>query len=85
MTMREKIARALAAHACRIADKSGADLPADIWEQGLPQADAALNAMREPDEAMIEAGDEITSHACNYDTVDAADVWAAMIDAASHP
>lgn len=49
----------------------------------LGLADDALGAMREPDEAMLEAGyDTLTEHGCNPLTGDALFTWQAMIDTA---
>jgi hypothetical protein len=49
------------------------------WHEYLPEARAAINAMREPTEAMEDAGNSAT-----YIWIDetSADVWPRMIDAA---
>lgn len=77
MNMREKIARAMF---------TGADARmfnwdnAPIWmrDRYLGMADAALSALAEPDEAMLDAtmgARGVVGHG----------IWAAMIDAASEP
>lgn len=50
MNMREKIARAI-----QKANETDMEIPL-VWEVYLPDADAALEAMREPTDEMIEAG-----------------------------
>ena len=76
--MRERIAAAIAPGAWGL---KRLGLKLDDWNQGeldmsLHQADAVLAAMREPTEAMIEAGNlEEANEEC-------VPVWQAMIDAA---
>jgi hypothetical protein len=59
-----------------------------MWESFLPNAHAALAALREPDPVMTNAGAEIVRKAHGEDghaafEGDAANVWRAMIDAVS--
>lgn len=73
MNMREKIARAIAKK-LRVPDYV---IPDPYWfDQYLSLADAALEAMREPTDEMIEAGQR---HSMNGGPKDR---WEAMIDAA---
>ena len=58
-----------------------------LWQDYLPEARAALTALREPSPTMIEAGAEITSHISPTESgegfaADAADVWRVMIETA---
>lgn len=55
MTMREKIARAIAAQKMG-SSNNGERLPDDLWIQALPIADAVLDAMLGPTPEMVEAG-----------------------------
>lgn len=71
MDMREKMARAMFGTSASLAS----------WEELLPEiqgfwldlADAALSAMEEPTEAMVDAGDELLAGG------DAWDIFCAMI------
>lgn len=68
----ERVARVLAgaAHSSNAegSDPSAAEKVDRVWPEHLNQALAVLHTMREPDEAMAEAGD--------------ADTWRAMVEAA---
>lgn len=85
MTPLERAARAL----CSL-DRFPADPITDgkaPWQDYLPRARAVLHAVREPSEAMTEAGAEITSHISSTEADesfagDAADIWRVMIDTA---
>jgi len=57
------------------------------WERFLPQAQAVLQAIREPSEPMVEAGAEIVRNVHAEESSeafasDAANTWRFMIDAA---
>lgn len=70
MNMREKIARAI-----QKANETDMEIPL-VWEVYLPDANAALEAMREPTGPMIEAGYG------EHNNGSPRDRYAAMIDAA---
>ena len=98
MTMRDTIARAIADHRepesatfreifVMLLAKAGSTQPADRMDTlFLDLADAVLAAMREPDEAMVEAGRDpffdMDSEDVGSRPVLAA-IWQAMIDAAT--
>lgn len=87
MTALERIARALAAQHWRDTGASEEDVLAfaDIdWREFVPDARAALTALREPDEAMDFAGLTalVERRPIAADTDDIHAVWRAMIDAA---
>lgn len=79
MDMREKIARAICWANCPrwMSDDAKTCQTESAWDMWLPEADAVLDAMREPDEAMVEAvaGQEQTRS-------DAKRIWRTMIDRA---
>ena len=87
--MVERVARAL----CRV-DSHPENATMDgkpLWMDYIPEARAAIEAMREPTGAMAKAGagaELTTSYGGEYNTFDylsgenAADVWRDMIDAA---
>lgn len=68
MTKIEEVARAIAGQFAQ---------SADLWEDFVDTAHVAIKAMREPTEAMVDAGAEYAPGAG-----DARDAWHAMIDAA---
>lgn len=68
MNMRERIARALAVF------YEGQKRGETMVEDYLPEADAVLEAMREPDDAMIEASGDVDNGCVT--------IWLNMIDAA---
>lgn len=80
MTMREKIARALY--------EKAAFAPWGSWDEALPSAkagwlssaDTVLDAIREPDEAMLAAGNLIVQRGGLFS---ASSVWCPMVNAAS--
>ena len=73
--MVERVARALAARKCGLVkDPYGERLPDDLWQQCIPDARAAIEAMREPTDKMLDAGPP-------FPYMDKG-VWQAMIDAA---
>lgn len=77
-TMVERVARAMQADAGHPADELYWSTPwtgAVVWRS---LATAAINAMREPTEAMVEAGKIVDIKALRG----AANIWQAMIDAA---
>lgn len=58
-----------------------------LWQGYLPEVRAVLLAIREPSEAMAEAGAEITSHISSTESEEslkreAADTWRVMIASA---
>jgi hypothetical protein len=79
-TMLKRAARAL--HASESAGEQAWD-DLDVITRSAFKRDAAavIEAIREPDEAVIDAGDEIIG-ACHgqQEPADAVDVWAVMID-----
>lgn len=86
MSMVERVARALIADEYDGGHLSGAEIEACIAEDWclesrrkhfIRKARAAIEAMREPTEAMVKSGQT----KCD-DYLDAAECWAAMIDAA---
>ena len=81
----ERIARALCAHAGNPENTQFEGRP--MWESYLPEARAVLEAIREPDDMMKEAGAEIIKNALDgqgeeAQESDAANVWRYMINAA---
>lgn len=80
MTMREAMARAIGI-GIDIADPMVGEV---VEERDLfAAADAVLAAMREPTEAMVEAGQNAMPAAAGYDLPgDCPRVWHAMLDAA---
>lgn len=89
MEMREKIARAIAVEIDR-QSRIGTWVAKDLFvptKEPLSVraiADAVLAAMREPDEAMIEAGFKARERGMNM-AQSAAATWQAMLDAARTP
>ena len=77
MTMREKIARALFTQN-ESGDIAWDTCPQEIRDEHFASADAALAALEEPTEAMIEAG----YAALTDNKTDPADIFRAMIRAA---
>lgn len=67
MSMIEKVARAM----CEADNGAGYDAR---WDFYIPMAKAAIHAMRDPTEAMLDAGHSQTDFA--------GDAWQSMIDAA---
>jgi hypothetical protein len=57
--------------------------PEPAWKSYEAEARAAIEAMREPTEAMVEAGSD--APIMNYDGNDPRDVWRLMISAALTP
>ena len=84
--MIDRVARALF-NATYGTPPSGNDaLWADLWlkerEDFMRKARAAIGAMREPAEDMVDAGDDIDGHTVYDQAASAASHWRAMIDAA---
>ncbi len=65
-------AEIVASHGTR--SRGSAGIAAD-WKRTIEDVHTVIAALREPSEAMIEAGDEDTGG-----WADAADIWRAMID-----
>lgn len=86
MTMVEQVARALCKEASIDPDKSDEWAPGvdrKNWESRIGAARAAIGAMREPTEAMVDAGSDIEDIDGNDIGLTAAqDAWQAMIDEA---
>ena len=76
-TMVERVARAI----CRATHP---DMPWDRVIEFYPQARAAIAAMREPTEAMLDEAERWTFYCeeCKESTIHRDRVWAAMIEAA---
>jgi hypothetical protein len=72
-TMRERVARAIAES--HYPDKC----VESMWQHMMPDAIAAIEAMREPTEAMVNAGYDV---GYSPDPLPCDAVWKAMIDAA---
>lgn len=73
MTPVERIARALAV-------EDGKFDPELVWQMYIGRAQAALSALLEPSEAMVEAGADAVFDF--MDDKDLRDIWSAMIQAA---
>jgi hypothetical protein len=63
-----------------VGERPWADAPATTRFDCVQRACAAIEAMREPTEAMIEAGGKVVLHVGDHRS--SADVWCAMIDEA---
>lgn len=75
----ERIARALCAHDGQ---------PSEMWERYVPAARAVLDAIREPDAAMLEAGAVVVKAAIDGQSEraqeeDAATIWRYMVGTSS--
>ncbi len=76
ITPKERAAKAIAARKMCLSN-NGARLPDDLWMRCLPDAEAALAAIAEPSDAMIEAGENAGCGVSDFRTA-AELTWRAM-------
>lgn len=85
--MIEKVARALCVANCDNPDEADFGFLSDsvkgyAWQGYVPQARAAIEAMRKPTEAMEEAYECAVDVACLGEALGSDKAWAVMIEAA---
>lgn len=81
MSMRERLARAICKANCppSMSDDDKTCQTESAWDLWLSEADAVLEALREPDEGMVEAGFRAREHGMTMEQ-SAAATFTAMID-----